>query len=50
LSLPLDPSRKTGYKLCSFTCSLYRYAKALYDVTEYLVELEAEAETEDVEA
>jgi hypothetical protein len=24
LSLPLDPSRKTGYKLCSFTCNLYR--------------------------
>jgi hypothetical protein len=26
LSLPLDPSWKTGYKLCSFKCKLCRYA------------------------
>jgi hypothetical protein len=28
LSLPLDPSWKTGYKLCSFKCNLYRYTAA----------------------
>jgi hypothetical protein len=28
LSLPLDPSRKTGYKLCSFTSNLRRYVMA----------------------
>jgi hypothetical protein len=27
LSLPLDPSWETGYKLCSFTSNLYRYAE-----------------------
>jgi hypothetical protein len=28
LSLPLDPSRKTGYKLCFSKFSLHRYAAA----------------------
>jgi hypothetical protein len=29
LSLPLDPSRKAGYKLCSFTFSLRHYTAAV---------------------
>jgi hypothetical protein len=29
LSLPLDPSCKPGYKLCSFDFNLYRYMEEL---------------------
>jgi hypothetical protein len=31
LSLPLDPSRNTGYKLCSSTCELYRCVEGAYE-------------------